>query len=170
MIVHINYNGTRSISLTVWIYIIPNETLRCPLLLDRESWMCFHSRYLQPQPDGRVFGEFILSHICGDARSIAAAYVCYNGAWEVAYHLVYGIGGVTLDHKSEHIPVSLVRLDGSSAPWTTIWLICFQPTTARTSLNILFPRADNRFRCWDYNSFNLMMVRAPHHYPSAVSL
>ena len=38
------HNDTPSASLAVWIYIVPNRTMRCPLLLGRDSWMRFHSR------------------------------------------------------------------------------------------------------------------------------
>ena len=37
-------NDAHSESLAVWIYIVPNKAMRCPLLLGRDSWMCFHSR------------------------------------------------------------------------------------------------------------------------------
>ena len=36
--IHFYHNGTPSASLTVWIYIVLNETMRC-LLLGRDSWM-----------------------------------------------------------------------------------------------------------------------------------
>ena len=42
--VQINHNGTPSASLAVWMYIVPNETMQCPLLPGRDSWMRFHSR------------------------------------------------------------------------------------------------------------------------------
>ena len=57
------HNNTPSASLAVWIYIVPNRTMRCPLLLDRDSWMRFHSRFYQtltPASDDRVFGELTL--------------------------------------------------------------------------------------------------------------
>ena len=44
MTVQFHHNGTASASLAVWMYIVPNETMRCPLLLGRDSWMRFHSR------------------------------------------------------------------------------------------------------------------------------
>ena len=65
MTVHFNHNGTPSASLAVWLYIVPNETMRCPLLLGLDSWMRFYSRSYQtlsPQPDGRIFGELNISH------------------------------------------------------------------------------------------------------------
>ena len=54
------HNNTPSASLAVWIYIVPNKTMRCPLLLGQDSWVRFHSRSYQslpPASDGRVFGE-----------------------------------------------------------------------------------------------------------------
>ena len=75
MTVQFNHNGTPSASLAVWMYIAPNETMRCPLLLGRDSWMRFHSRSYQtlsPQPDGRIFGELTLS-LCDDNLGSAAA-------------------------------------------------------------------------------------------------
>ena len=53
------HNDAPSTSLTVWIYIVPNKTIRCPLLLGRVSWIRFHSRSYQTlasTSDGRVFG------------------------------------------------------------------------------------------------------------------
>ena len=44
MTAQFNHNGTPSTFLAVWMYIVPNETMRCPLLLGRDSWMRFHSR------------------------------------------------------------------------------------------------------------------------------
>ena len=35
--IQLNHNGTPSASLAVWMYIVPNETMRCPLLLGRSS-------------------------------------------------------------------------------------------------------------------------------------
>ena len=39
MTVQFHHNGTTSASLAVWMYIVPNETMRCPFLLGRDSWM-----------------------------------------------------------------------------------------------------------------------------------
>ena len=75
--IQFNHNGSPSASLAVWMYIVPNETMRCPLLLGRDSWMRFHSRSYQtlsPQPDGRIFGELTLS-LCDDNLGSAAAYI-----------------------------------------------------------------------------------------------
>ena len=46
MTVQFHHNGTTSASLAVWMYIVPNETMRCPLLLGRGNWMRFPSRSL----------------------------------------------------------------------------------------------------------------------------
>ena len=118
MTVHFNHNGTTSASLAVWMYIVPNETMRCPLLLGRDSWMRFQSRSyntLPPQPDGRVFGELTLSHICDNNNGSAAAYIRNCETSNAAYHLVYDGLGVSLDDSPQLIPVNLVRLDGSPA-------------------------------------------------------
>ena len=73
MTVQFHHNGTTSASLAVRMYIIPNEAMRCPLLLGRDSWMRFPSRSyptLPPHPDGRTFGELTLSP-CEDKTSAA---------------------------------------------------------------------------------------------------
>ena len=98
MTVQFNHNGTTSASLAVWMYIVPNETMRCPLLLGRDSWMRFHSRYhqtLPPQPDGRLFGELTLS-LCDDNLGSAAAYIRNSEASDTDYHLIYDGQGVSL--------------------------------------------------------------------------
>ena len=64
------HNNTPSASLAVWIYIVPNKTMRCPLLLGRDSWMRFHSRSykaLASKSHGRVLGDLTLSHTFDDA-------------------------------------------------------------------------------------------------------
>ena len=117
MTVQFHHNGTASASLAVWMYIVPNETMRCPLLLDRDSWMRFHSRSYQtlpPHPDGRTFGELSLSP-CGDNLGSAAAYIRNHEAPANAYHLVYDSLGVSLTESPQLIPVNLVRLDRSPA-------------------------------------------------------
>ena len=117
MTVQFNHNGTPSASLAVWMYIVPNETMRCPLLLGRDSWMRFHSRSYQtisPQSDGRIFGELTLL-LCDNNLSSAAAYICNREASDAAYHLVYDGQGVSLTDSPQLIPVKLVRLDGSPA-------------------------------------------------------
>ena len=117
MTVQFNHNGTTSASLAVWMYIVPNATMRCPLLLGRDSWMRFHSRSYQtlpPQLDGRIFGELTLSP-CDDNFSSAAAYLRNCETLDAAYHLVYNGPGVTLTDSPQLLPVNLVRLDGSPA-------------------------------------------------------
>ena len=117
MTIQFNHNGTPSAPLAVWMYIVPNETTRCPLLLGRDSWMRFHSRSYQtlsPQPDGRIFGELTLS-FCDDNLGSAAAYIRNREASNAAYHLVYDGPGVSLADSPQLIPVNLVRLDGSPA-------------------------------------------------------
>ena len=115
--VQFNHKGTTSASLAVWMYIVPNETMRWPLLLGRDSWMRFHSRSyrtLPPQPDGRIFGELTLSP-CEDNFSSAAAFIRNCETLDAAYHLVYNGPSVTLTDSPRLIPVNLVRLDGSPA-------------------------------------------------------
>ena len=117
MTVQFHHNGTASASLAAWMYIVPNETMRCPLLLGRDSWMRFHSRSYQtlpPHPDGRTFGELSLSP-CGDNLGSAAAYIRNHEAPANAYHLVYDGLGVSLTESPQLLPVNLVRLDGSPA-------------------------------------------------------
>ena len=117
MTVQFNHDGTPSASLAVWMYIIPNETKRCPLLLGRDSWMCFHPRSYQtlsPQPDGRVFVKLTLS-LCDDSLGSAAAYIRNHEVSDAAYHLVYDGQGVSLTDPPQLIPAKLVRLDGSPA-------------------------------------------------------
>ena len=117
MTVQINHNSSPSASLVVWMYIVPNETMRCPLLLGRDSWMRFHSRSyptLPPQPDGRILGELTLS-LCDDNLGSAAAYIRNRETSNAAYHLVYDGPGVSLTDSTQLIPVNLVRLNGSPA-------------------------------------------------------
>ena len=117
MTVQFNHNGMLSASLPVWMYIVPNETMRCPLLLRRGSWMRFHSRSYQtlsPRPDGRMFGELTLS-LCDDHLSSADAYIRNHEVSDAAYHLFYDGQGVPLTDSPQLIPVNLVRLDGSPA-------------------------------------------------------
>ena len=117
MTVQFNHTGTPSASLRVWMYIVPNETMRCPLLLSRDSWMRFHSRSYQtlsPQLDGRVFGGLTLS-LCDDNLGSAAAYIRNHEVSDAAYHLVYDGLGVSLTDSRQLIPVNLVRHDRSPA-------------------------------------------------------
>ena len=98
MTVQFNHNGTPSAFLAVWMYIVPNETMRCPLLLGHDSWMRFHSRSYQtlsPQPDGSIFVELTLA-LCDDNLGSAAAYIRNREAPNAAYRLVYDGLGVSL--------------------------------------------------------------------------
>ena len=81
-----HHDGAPSASLAVRMYFVPDGTMRCRILLGRDSWMRFHSRSYQtlPTPDGRVLGEFILVHICNNSGGGTSAYIL-----EVAYHLIY---------------------------------------------------------------------------------
>ena len=117
MTVQVNHNGTPSASLAVWMYIVPNQTMRCPLLFVRDSWIRFHSRSYQtlsPQPDGRVFGELTLL-LCDDNLGNAVNCIRNHEVSDVVYHLVYDDQGVSLTDSPQLIPVNLVRLDGSPA-------------------------------------------------------
>ena len=108
MTVQFNHNGTTSASLVVWMYILPNETMRCPLLFGRDSWMRFHSRSyptLLLQPDGRVFGGLTLS-LCDDNLGSAAAYIRNHEVSNAAYHLVYDGQDVSLNDSPQLIPVN----------------------------------------------------------------
>ena len=131
MTVQFHHNGTTSASLAVWMYIVPNETMRCPLLLGRDSWMRFPTRSYQtlpPQPDGRISGELTLSS-CDDNFGSAAAYIRNCETLDAAYHLVYNGPGVTLTDSPQLIPVNLVRLDGSPA-LTGHYMVDFLPDYA----------------------------------------
>ena len=43
MAIKVYHSGTPSAALAVLIYIVPNETMRCPLLLSRDSLMHYYS-------------------------------------------------------------------------------------------------------------------------------
>lgn len=63
MTVQFHHNGAPSTSLTVWIYFVLDETMRCPIRLGWDSWVCFHScsyQTLSSTPDGRVLVKLIL--------------------------------------------------------------------------------------------------------------
>ena len=92
MTVQFHHNGAPSASIAVWMYIVPDETMPCPILLGPDSWMRFHSRSYQPlplTPDGRVHGELTLAHIYDNNVGGASAYIRNCGAPEVGYHLIY---------------------------------------------------------------------------------
>ena len=116
--VQVYHNNTSSASLAVWIYIVPNRTMRCPLLLGRDSWMRFHSRSYQtlaPASDDRVFGELTLSHTFDDAYNSATAYIRSCETTNVVHHLVYDGPGMSLTSSPQLVLVNLTRLKGSPA-------------------------------------------------------
>ena len=118
MTIQFCHNDTPSASLAVWIYIVPNKTMRCPLLLGRNSWMRFHTRSYQtlaPTHDGRIFGELTLSHTFDNAHNSAAAYIHSCETPDAAHHLVYDGPGMSLTTAPQLVPLNLVRLDGSPA-------------------------------------------------------
>ena len=118
MTVQFHHDGAPSASLAVWMYLVPDETMRCPILLGRDSWMRFHSRSYQtlpPTPDGRVLGELTLAHICDNSGGGASAYILNCDDLEVAYHLIYEGTDMSLDTTPQLTPVNLVRRDSSPA-------------------------------------------------------
>ena len=118
MTVQFYHNDIPSASLAVGIHIVPNKTMRGPLLLGQDSWIRFHSRsyeMLSPTPDGRLCGELILLHTFGDACNSAAAYISSCEATATVYHFVYDGPGVSLNIAPQPVPVNLIRLDGSPA-------------------------------------------------------
>ena len=117
MTIQFYHNDTPSASLAVWIYIVPNEAMRCPFLLGRDSWTHFHSRSYQtlaPASDGRLFGKLTLSHTLGDACNSAATYIHSREATDTAYHLAYDGPVVSLNIAPQLVPMNLIRLDGSA--------------------------------------------------------
>ena len=100
MTVQFHYNGAPSAFLAVWMYLVPDETMRCLILLGRDSWMRLHSRSYQtlpPTPNGRVLGELTLAHICDNNVGGVSAYIRNCDAPEVAYRLIYEGKGMSLD-------------------------------------------------------------------------
>ena len=101
------------------MYIVPNKTMRCSLLLSRDTWMRFHTRSYQTLAptthDGRIFGELTLSHAFDNAHNSAAAYTRSCEAPDATHHLLYDGPGMSLTTAPQLFPVSLVRLDGSPA-------------------------------------------------------
>ena len=94
-------------------YLVPDETMRCPILLRRDSWMRFYSRSyltLPSTPDGRVLGNLTLAHICDNNLGGASPYIRNCDSSEVAYHLIYEGKGMSLDTTPQLTPVNLVRL------------------------------------------------------------
>ena len=118
MTIQFYHNNTPSASLAVWMYIVPNKTMRCPLLLGRDSWMRFHTRSYQtlaPTHDGRIFGELTLSHTFSNAHNSPAAYIHSCETLDAAHHLIYDGQGMTLTTAPQLVPVNPVRFDGSPA-------------------------------------------------------
>ena len=112
------HNNTPSASLAVWIYIVPNKTMRCPLLLGRDSWMRFHSRSYQtlaPASDGRVFGELTPSHTFDDAYNSATAHIQSCDTTNVVHQLICDSPGMSLTSSPQLVTVNLTRLNGSPA-------------------------------------------------------
>ena len=110
------HNDAPSASLTVWIYTVPNKTMRRSLLIGRDSWMRFHSRSyqtLKPTPDGRIFGELTLSHTFNDAYNNATAYIRCRETPDALHHLVYNGPGMSLNSSPQLVPVNPTRLAGS---------------------------------------------------------
>ena len=100
------------------MYLVTDETIRCPILLGIESWMRFHSRFYPTSPsasDGRVLDELTLTHICDNKPDGASAYIRNCDASDVVCHLIYEGEGVSIDTIPKLTPVNLVRLDGSPA-------------------------------------------------------
>ena len=96
--IQLYHNDAPSASLAVWIYIVPNKTMRCPFLLGRDSWIRFHSRSYQtlaPTPDARIFGELTLSHTFDDAYNSAAAYIRSRETPDAVHPLVYDGPGMS---------------------------------------------------------------------------
>ena len=105
MTVQFLYNDTPSASLAVWMYLVPNETMRRPILLGRDSWMRFHSRSYQtlpPTSDGRVLGEFTPTHIGDNSGSGASAYIRNCDDLEVTYHLGDGHVAFASRYQTTH--------------------------------------------------------------------
>ena len=118
MAIQFYHHDTPSASLAVWMYIVPNKTMQCSLLLGRDSWMRFHTRSYQtlaPTHDGRIFGELTLSHTFYNAHKSAAAYIHSCETLDSTHHLTYDGTGMTLTTAPQLVPVNLVRLDGSPA-------------------------------------------------------
>ena len=118
MTIQFYHNDTPSASLAVWMYIVPNKTMRCPLLLGRDNWMRFYTRSYQtlaPTHDGRIFGELTLLRTFCNAHNSAAAYIHSCEIPDAVHHLIYDGPGMTLTTAPQLVPVNLVRLHGSPA-------------------------------------------------------
>jgi len=85
------------------MYIVPDETMRCPVLLGRDSWIRFTDRSycaLRHHPTRHTLGEFTLSHLSNDHPSGATAYARNPDAPETSYHLVYDDDDLSLGPES----------------------------------------------------------------------
>ena len=74
------------------MYLVPDEIMRCPILLGRDNWMHFHTcsyKTLPSTPGGRVLGEPTLPHICDNNPGGVSAYIRTCEGPHAAYHLVY---------------------------------------------------------------------------------
>ena len=86
-----SHNDSRSASLAVWVFIVPDSTMHHALLLGRDSYMRFDQRTyrtlppLTPQSASR--GELQLQHF--GTLSGALAYKKNEHATGAAYHLRY---------------------------------------------------------------------------------
>ena len=160
------HNDTPSASLAAWIHIVPNKTMRCPLLLGRDSWMRFYSRSYQtlaPTNDGRIFGELTLSHTFDNADNSAAAYIHSCEAPDAAYHLVYDGPGMSLTNAPQFVPVNLVHLDGSPA-LTGHYMVDIAAThDGQNPLETSSPRVDKRYPSRDMKTSNRVTSEALHH-------
>jgi len=110
MTVHFHHDGAPSAFLAVWMYLVPDETMRCLILLGRDSWIRFHSHSYQTlpsTPDGRVFGELTLAHIFHNNVGGASAYIRNCDAPEVVYPLIYEGTGMSLDTTPPTSPCEL---------------------------------------------------------------
>lgn len=119
MCVQFNHNTFPPSSLAEWMNLVPDQTMRCPNLRGRDSWMRFHFRSYQTlpwTPDGRIFGEITPYQIGGNNPCGYTAYIRYCDAPSVVYHPFYDDESVSLEHTSQLIPVNLVRLDSSETP------------------------------------------------------
>lgn len=98
-------------SLTVSACVVPPLVLRHVVLLGRDSWMRFTTRFyrsLPPQPpDNQVLGEPTLSHHASTGLSACTIDPIASGG---GFHLRYdGTVGVALSDEPQLLAVNLVR-------------------------------------------------------------
>ena len=104
-------------SLAVWASVVPPSVMQHAVLLGRDSWMRFNTRWyraLPPGPlDNRVLGELTLSY---HATAGEAAQAVDPAPSKGPFHLRYdGTTGVILSDKPQLLAVNLVRSNGSPA-------------------------------------------------------